>query len=94
MIITAADTNAAAVKSALTARRDGLKALYAAGRTEGHKDERKAIWSAFSSSTKSAMSDMRSSRKSAWATFETDMRACGVKNSNEKLEVISTPAAY
>ncbi len=93
-IIAAADANAVSIKSALTARREGLKALYAAGKTEGSKDTRKAVWSTFSSSMKSAMTDMRTARKSAWSTFETEMKSCGIKDNGEKLEVVSTPAAY
>ena len=93
-IIAAADANAVSIKSALTTRREGLKALYAAGKTEGSKDMRKSVWTTFSSSMKSATNDMRTARKSAWATFETEMKSCGVKNSGEKLEVVSTPAAY
>lgn len=93
-IIAGADANAVSIKSALTTRREGLKALYAAGKTEGSKDMRKAVWTTFSSSMKSAANDMRTARKSAWSIFETDMKSCGVKNSGEKLEVVSTPAAY
>ena len=93
-IISASDTNAAAIKSSLIARKEGLIKLYTEGKTDGKKDARKAVWSAFSSSTRSAMNDMRTARKSAWNTFQKDMQACGIKSNNEKMETISVPIAY
>lgn len=93
-IITALDINNQAVKSALTIRKDGLKKLYLEGKTEGKKDERKAVWSAFSVSIKSANTDLRNSRRGAWDQFNKDMKSCGVKVTDEKLEVVNTPTAY
>ena len=93
-IISASDANAAAIKNSLTNRKAGLIKLYTEGKTEGRKDERKAVWSAFSSSTRSAMNDMRTARKSAWDNFQKDMRACGIKSNNEKMETMTVPIAY
>lgn len=93
-IISAFDINAVAIKSSLIARKEGLIKLYTEGKTEGKKDARKAVWSAFSSSTHTAMNDMRTARKSAWNTFQKDMQACGIKSNNEKMETISVPIAY
>ncbi len=93
-IISASDANAIAIKTSLTARKEGLVKLYLSGKTEGRNDERKAVWSAFSSSTKLAMKNMRNARKLAWDNFQTDMKGCGIKSPNEKMETITTPIAY
>lgn len=93
-IISASDANAVAIKTSLTTRKEGLVKLYLSGKTEGRNDERKAVWSAFSSSTKLAMKNMRNARKLAWDNFQTDMRGCGIKSPNEKMETITTPIAY
>ena len=93
-IISALDVYGQAMKVNLTTRKDGLKALYISGDTEGRKDKRKAVWSAFSTATKSAASDLRTSRKGAWDQYSKDVKACGVKVSTEKMETVTTPMAY
>ena len=93
-IISALDVYGQAMKVNLTTRKDGLKALYVSGDTEGRKDKRKAVWSAFSTATKSAANDLRTSRKSAWDQHSKDAKACGVKVSTEKMETVATPMAY
>lgn len=92
-IIAAWDTFSASMKSALTTRRDALKAGWA---KEVRKDRRTALheaWRAYKNARKAAREAFRNSRNAAWNTFRTEGKACkGVsrldEGANEASELI------
>ncbi len=76
-IISAWDVYSAAVKSALSARKDALKSAWGITDAKERRAAIKKAWADFSSAVRQARKDFNSARKSAWKTFMADRRACG-----------------
>jgi hypothetical protein len=91
-LIAGHDTMNTGVKAALTARGTSLKAAYALDTQAKRKQARNASWEQFRTSVQAAHTAMRAVRSSAWNTFNADMKACGVSQS-EKPMTIPLPAA-
>lgn len=82
-MIVAHDAFSAAVKAALTARKDSLVAAW----TNGTKETRAAAWTKFKTDMKNAHNKMRTDRKAAWSTFETEAKNCGANDKNNGLHL-------
>lgn len=79
-IISAFDTQSSVVKTALSARKDALKAAWAiTDQKERHVAIKKA-WSDFTVTAKKAKTQLRKDRDSAWETFRQDIKACKATN--------------
>lgn len=76
-IMAAVDAYAVSVKTALTTRKDALKAAWALTDKAQRETASKAAWTAFSGTWKKASQSTKAARKAAWATFKTDAKACG-----------------
>lgn len=76
-IIAAFDGYHASVKTALEARRDGLKTAF--GITD--KAQRQAAvrnaWNTYKSTQKKAKDTLKNARNAAWSKFNADRKACG-----------------
>ncbi len=92
-IIAAHDAHSAATKSALTARKDAVKAAWALPTAKEVAQARKAANDTFSSSVKGAHSALRTARNAAWEAFNTDKVACGHPGAKESPAVIPVPTA-
>lgn len=77
-MITAHSTFNTAIVNALTVRKDALKAAWAKPTRQERTAARKAAYDAFKVSQRNAHDTLRSTRKTAWNTFDTEMKACGV----------------
>lgn len=77
-IITAHNTYSGSITNALTARKDTLKTAWAKPTRQERRVARDAAWKTFKESHRSAHEGLRSTRKTAWNTFDVDMKACGV----------------
>lgn len=76
-IMAGVDAYALSVKTALTTRRDALKAAWALTDATQRSAANKAAWTAFQGTWKKASQSVKASRKAAWAAFKTDAKACG-----------------
>jgi acyl-CoA reductase-like NAD-dependent aldehyde dehydrogenase len=90
-IIAAHDAFAVSLKSALTVRRDALKAAWNIADKTARETARKAAWTTFKTSSQAAHTAMRTARVAAWTTFNTSAIVCGVKNHGEKSQKIENP---
>lgn len=79
-VITAFSGFSTSVTTALTVRKDALKAAVILTDKNAKETARKAAWSTFKTSSKTAATTLRTARRAAWTTYETDTKACGVKN--------------
>jgi len=75
-IISALDTYAATAKSALTARKDALKAAWAIADRKERRTAIKAAWDTYRKAIKEARSTFKASRKTAWDTFKAASKVC------------------
>lgn len=75
-IIAAFDTFSVTVKSALTTRRDALKAAWGITDRAQRRAALRSAWSAFHVARRTAFRTFRSARHSAWVRFRADARAC------------------
>jgi hypothetical protein len=90
-IMTAHDAFNTAIKNALSTRLTSLKASYTEPTQTLRKTKRQQATTAFKTATQAAHTNMRTARVSAWNTFNTDMKACGVKH-DEKPHTVAVPA--
>ncbi len=75
-LIAGVDVYSASVKTALTVRKDALKAAWAITDKTARNTAIKAAWTAFQGTWKNASAAMKTVKKSAWAAFNTDAKAC------------------
>ncbi len=88
-LITAHDAFAASVKTALQNRLAGLKSSW----TMSQKDrvaKRLATYKTFRTEMQAANNAIRNTKNTAWKTFQTDAKACGVRSTGENPSMIST----
>lgn len=79
-IITAFDTENSAIKVALIARKDALKAAWAITDQKARQTTIKKAWSDFAVVAKKAKTQLRKDREAAWKTFREDIKACKATN--------------
>lgn len=77
------DVFATSVKSALTTRKDALKAAWAITKSQDRRIARKAAWAAYNKSAKDAHTALKTARNSAWSTYKTDIKACKASDAGE-----------
>jgi hypothetical protein len=82
-VVTAFDTFSASLKTALTTRKDALKAGWSQTSTDARKSALKAAWQTFQQSQKSAREAFRKSKQAAWKQFKTDAKTCKANTSEE-----------
>ena len=85
-IIAAVDTLAGALKSAYTARRDALKAAWDLTDVKARNAAIRAAGKAFMMADRTARKTANQARRSAWATFVTDRKACGSGSGAEEVD--------
>lgn len=76
-LITGLTMQSTSIVSALTARKDAVKAALVLLTRAEVNTARKAANAAFEKSTKAAHVTMKASRTNAWSTYKTDAKACG-----------------
>lgn len=89
-LITAHDTYAASVKTALTNRMNALKTSWAQTDKQARISKREAAHKAFRTEMQTANSALRNSKNTSWKTFQSDAKVCGVKGTGETPSIIST----
>ncbi len=82
-IIAAQDVQNTAIKNALTIRRDSLKAAWGIADKDLRNTARKAAWSVYKTSAKTANTNLKNSKNSAQELFRTEAKACGLLNNSE-----------
>lgn len=82
-IITAEDIQNTAIKNALIIRRDSLKAAWGIADKDLRNTARKAAWSVYKTSAKTAHTNLKNSKNSAQELFRTEAKACGLINKSE-----------
>lgn len=82
-IIAAVDANAAAQKSALTVRKDALKAAWAITDRKARRTALRQAWNAFTKASRDARRTLRSADHAVWKQFYTDRKACGSAGASE-----------
>ena len=82
-IIGGLDIFSSKVRTALTVRKDALKAAWdMTGKSR--RDSIKSAWRTYSMSVKSAKNEHQSARRATWNTFHTARTACGDKSPSEQ----------
>ena len=92
-LIATHNTYNTAVVNALTARKDALKQAWAKPTHKEQKAARKEAWLSFRKAHKAAHEGLRLTRKTTWSSFDSDMRACGVRNHGEKPSQVENPTS-
>ena len=82
-IITAEDVQNTAIKNALVIRRDSLKAAWGIADKDLRNTARKAAWSVYKTSAKTANTNLKNSKNSTQELFRTEAKACGLINKSE-----------
>lgn len=82
-IIAAQDVQNTAIKNALIIRRDSLKAAWGIADKGLRDTARKAAWSIYHVSAKTANTNLKNSRNTAQEVFRTEAKACGLINKGE-----------
>lgn len=82
-VITAFDTFSASMKTALTTRKDALKAGWMQSTTDGRRSALKTAWQAFQQSQNSARGTFRKSKQAAWKQYKVDAKACKANTADE-----------
>jgi hypothetical protein len=82
-LITAFDIYSASMKSALTSRMNLLKEAWGLSDKKARNEKRLSAYKTFKTDTQNAHNTLRSTRTTTWKTYETDMKACGVKGVGE-----------
>lgn len=79
-----------AMATALTTRKDAEKATVALTNSEENKLAVKAIFETYKKATRSAQATLTATRKTVWATFETDTKTCrkDKKTAQYKIEAV------
>lgn len=75
-IIAATDTFSAAVKTALTTRRDALKTAWGLTDRKERRAALKAAWKAYKDAVVKARKDLNAAKRAAWKQWDKDRRAC------------------
>lgn len=75
-IISAWDALTASIKTALSVRRDALKAAWGISDKRERRDAIRKAWTDFKNTKKEASRAFNQARKDAWKQFKTDARAC------------------
>ena len=75
-VITGVDTYHTSVATALSTRKDALKAAWLLIDPVARKTALKAAWSSFKGTWKNAAKALKTTRKGAWKQFDTDRKAC------------------
>lgn len=75
-IIAATDTFSAAAKTALTTRRDALKAAWALTDRTARRTALKAAGKAYRETLSKARKDLNAAKRAAWKQWGTDLKAC------------------
>lgn len=88
------DTFTTSIKNAIATRKDSLKSAWAISDKDARKTAMNDARKTFKTSTNSIHEKVRLDRKLAWKNFETDAAACGVKNHEDKMEIVNVPIAY
>ncbi len=88
-IIGGVDAFGTAIKSALTTRKDALKAAWAVEKAKDRRAARKAAWAAYDKAAKDAHSALKSVRNGAWSTYKTDLKACKAADAGEGVDKTS-----
>lgn len=89
-IIGGVDAFGAAIKSALTTRKDALKAAWAVEKAKDRRTARKAAWAAYDKAAKDAHSALKTVRNGAWSTYKTDLKACKATDAGEGVDRTSS----
>ncbi len=76
-IIAAVDASSASVKTALTARRDALKAAWALTDKTARRKALSEAWRKYGVDAKAARETLRKGKTDAWNQFYTDRKSCG-----------------
>lgn len=77
-IISSVSTYSTAVTSALTVRKDAIKASWSLSTKEERDSARKAAWENYKTSAVQAKQDLKTGKSKAWDQFRIDRKACGV----------------
>jgi hypothetical protein len=88
-LIAGHDAFAAAVKTALQNRLTGLKDAWSQTDKKVKQEKRQAAYKAFRTESQAAHTAMKTARNNSWKTFETDMRACGVRGHGEMPQMMN-----
>ena len=75
-LVSAVGTFSTSIQSALTTRRDALKAAWAQTDRTARKNALQTAWNSYKKSTRSSKEILKSSRKSAWDTYKTEAKSC------------------
>lgn len=78
-LISGHDSYNTAVKTALTKRLENLKTAWALPERKDRAEKRQSAYKTFKSDMQTANLAMKTARNTAWRTYETDAKACGVK---------------
>lgn len=70
------------VSTALTTRKDALKAAWLLTETSAREAALKAAWKAFNMTIRSARQTFKTAKKTAWETFKSEARACGTSSAD------------
>lgn len=90
-LITGNDAFASSTKAALQNRLTGLKAAWSETNRKTRQDKRNATYRTFRTESQAAHTAMKTVRLNAWKSFDTDMRACGVRGHGETPSTVSLP---
>ena len=91
-LIAGHDFFAGSVKAALQKRLAGLKDAWAQTDKKMKQEKQRTTWKAFRTDTQAAHTAMKTVRQGAWKTFDTDMRACGVRGHGEGPQSVQMPS--
>lgn len=82
-IINGLDTFSGKVRTALTVRKDALKASWDLS-GKSRRDSIRSAWRTYSDSVKTAKHEHQAARRAAWNTFHTTRATCGDKSPSEQ----------
>lgn len=82
-LITAVDTFNGSIKAALTKRLAGLKDAWAQTDKSVRMSKRNEAYKAYRTDVQAANTALRTTKNASWKTFDTDMKACGVRGHGE-----------
>lgn len=82
-MIAAVDAYYTAVKAALQARKDALRAAWGIADPKARRGASEAAWKTFKSGHKKVTSDLKKARRATWKQFGTDRKACHATGSED-----------
>ena len=82
-LLAAVDKRYSEHKTALTARRDALKAAWGITDPEKRKEALRAAWKAYREALEKTIKSFREAKRAAWKQFKEDRRACKAEGSSE-----------